>query len=284
MCCLIWHGKRRCLFARCRTGTGWRKLDPSVLRIFSFPSFLSLFFSPRYGERRNPMRSMGLFDATAASQWVAVVDDGKRQPLYLLLSSTKENGDISLRFFPLLGERGDLSRSVVLLDDKATSLTVAVVEEGKWLSLSISFLISAKNGELSLKRIERIKRRDQGFSDKSQTITHNKSHTIKSHMIKYHGSGQWDKNMREWRVERQTRPHEKNERDDYTQYDVSDFQQGEGSGSSHVDLTYSTDIPTNIANQMGVRTRIRDRQAHQQLKGDLVEHIWRKFGRDQDTN
>uniref|UniRef100_A0A0D3ECK6 DDE Tnp4 domain-containing protein n=1 Tax=Brassica oleracea var. oleracea TaxID=109376 RepID=A0A0D3ECK6_BRAOL len=63
-----------------------------------------------------------------------------------------------------------------------------------------------------------------------------------------------------------------NEREDY------DFQQGEESGSSHVDLTYSTDIHTNIANQMGVRTRIRDRQAHQQLKGDLVEHIWRKFG------
>uniref|UniRef100_A0A0D3DAG7 DDE Tnp4 domain-containing protein n=1 Tax=Brassica oleracea var. oleracea TaxID=109376 RepID=A0A0D3DAG7_BRAOL len=75
-----------------------------------------------------------------------------------------------------------------------------------------------------------------------------------------------------------------NERDDYTQYDVSDFQQGEGSVSSYVDLTYSTDIPTNIANQMGVRTRIRDRQAHQQLKGDLVEHIWHKFGRDQDNN
>uniref|UniRef100_A0A0D3DQL3 Uncharacterized protein n=1 Tax=Brassica oleracea var. oleracea TaxID=109376 RepID=A0A0D3DQL3_BRAOL len=77
---------------------------------------------------------------------------------------------------------------------------------------------------------------------------------------------------------------DENERDDYTQYDVSDFQQGKGSESSHVDLTYSTDIPTNIANQMGVRTRIRDRQAHQQLKDDLVEHIWRKFGRDQDTN
>ncbi|XP_033131850.1 uncharacterized protein LOC103829092 [Brassica rapa] len=71
-----------------------------------------------------------------------------------------------------------------------------------------------------------------------------------------------------------------NERDSYSLYDVSDFQQGEGSGSSHVDLTYSTDIPTNIANQMGVRTRIRDRQAHQQLKHDLVEHIWRKFGSD----
>uniref|UniRef100_A0A0D3DVX0 Myb-like domain-containing protein n=1 Tax=Brassica oleracea var. oleracea TaxID=109376 RepID=A0A0D3DVX0_BRAOL len=46
-----------------------------------------------------------------------------------------------------------------------------------------------------------------------------------------------------------------NERDEYSQYDVSDFQQGEGSRSSHVDLNYST----NIANQMGVRTRIRDR-------------------------
>ncbi|XP_048620827.1 uncharacterized protein LOC111208722 [Brassica napus] len=57
-------------------------------------------------------------------------------------------------------------------------------------------------------------------------------------------------------------------RDEYTQYDISDFQQGEGSGSSHVDHTYSTDIPTNIANQMGVRTRICDRQAHQQLSFD----------------
>ncbi|KAF2540742.1 hypothetical protein F2Q68_00030515 [Brassica cretica] len=139
-CCLIWHGKRRCVFARCRTGTGWRRGDPRVLRIFSFPSF----FSPRYGERRNPMRSMGLFDATAASQWVSVVDDGKRRPLYLLLSSTKENGDISLRFLPLLGERGALSRSVVLLDDQATSPSVAVVEEGPrrspYLSLSSCYV------------------------------------------------------------------------------------------------------------------------------------------------
>uniref|UniRef100_A0A0D3D0J5 DDE Tnp4 domain-containing protein n=1 Tax=Brassica oleracea var. oleracea TaxID=109376 RepID=A0A0D3D0J5_BRAOL len=74
------------------------------------------------------------------------------------------------------------------------------------------------------------------------------------------------------------------ERDEYTLYDVSDFQQGEGNRSSHVDLTYSTGIPTNIANHMSVRTTIHDRQAHQQLKGDLVEHIWRKFGRDQDNN
>ena len=74
------------------------------------------------------------------------------------------------------------------------------------------------------------------------------------------------------------------ERDGYTQYDVSEFQQGEDTGTSHVDLTYSTDIPSNIANMMGVRTRIRDRQMHQQLKADLVEHLWSKFGRDEDNN
>uniref|UniRef100_A0A0D3BD91 Uncharacterized protein n=1 Tax=Brassica oleracea var. oleracea TaxID=109376 RepID=A0A0D3BD91_BRAOL len=62
-------------------------------------------------------------------------------------------------------------------------------------------------------------------------------------------------------------------RDGYTQFDVSEFQQGEDNGSSHVDLTYSTDIPTNIANMMGVRTIIRDRQMNQQLKVDLVEHV-----------
>uniref|UniRef100_A0A0D3BT71 DDE Tnp4 domain-containing protein n=1 Tax=Brassica oleracea var. oleracea TaxID=109376 RepID=A0A0D3BT71_BRAOL len=73
-------------------------------------------------------------------------------------------------------------------------------------------------------------------------------------------------------------------RDGYTQFDVSEFQQGEDTGSSHVDLMYSTDIPTNIANMMNVRTRIRDRHMHQQLKDDLVEHVWRKFGHDEDNN
>jgi len=63
------------------------------------------------------------------------------------------------------------------------------------------------------------------------------------------------------------------ERDGYTQYDVSEFQQGEDTGSSHVDLTFATDIPINIGNMMGVRTRIRDKQMHQQLKSDLVEHV-----------
>ena len=44
------------------------------------------------------------------------------------------------------------------------------------------------------------------------------------------------------------------ERDGYTHFDVSEFQQGEDTGTSHVDLTYSIDIPSNIANMMDVRT------------------------------
>uniref|UniRef100_A0A0D3EDK9 Uncharacterized protein n=1 Tax=Brassica oleracea var. oleracea TaxID=109376 RepID=A0A0D3EDK9_BRAOL len=63
-----------------------------------------------------------------------------------------------------------------------------------------------------------------------------------------------------------------------------EFLQGEDNESSQVDLTYSTYIPTNIANMMGVRIRILDRQMHQQLKDDLVEHVWCKFGRDEDNN
>ncbi|XP_009128548.2 putative nuclease HARBI1 [Brassica rapa] len=74
------------------------------------------------------------------------------------------------------------------------------------------------------------------------------------------------------------------ERDGYTLLNLSEFQEGEDTGTSHVDLTYSTDIPSNITNMMGVRTRIRDRQMHQQLKADLVEHLWSKFGRDEDNN
>uniref|UniRef100_A0A0D3ECS7 DDE Tnp4 domain-containing protein n=1 Tax=Brassica oleracea var. oleracea TaxID=109376 RepID=A0A0D3ECS7_BRAOL len=42
------------------------------------------------------------------------------------------------------------------------------------------------------------------------------------------------------------------ERDGYTHFDVSEFQEREDNGNSHVDLTYSIDIPTNIANMMGV--------------------------------
>ncbi|XP_033138798.1 uncharacterized protein LOC117129323 [Brassica rapa] len=75
-----------------------------------------------------------------------------------------------------------------------------------------------------------------------------------------------------------------NERDGYTQFNLSEFQHAEDNGSSHVDLNYSTDIPSNIANMMGVRTRIRDRRMHEQLKADLVEHLWSKFGGDEANN
>ncbi|XP_018466154.2 uncharacterized protein LOC108837624 [Raphanus sativus] len=78
-----------------------------------------------------------------------------------------------------------------------------------------------------------------------------------------------------------------NERDDHPQIDVSavtNFFQGEGSGSSHVDLTFSTNNPSSIPDEMGVRRNILDKQLHQQLKRDLVENIWRKFGHHQDNN
>ena len=55
-------------------------------------------------------------------------------------------------------------------------------------------------------------------------------------------------------------------------------------GSSHVDLDFQTDIPSNITNMMGARSRIRDQHKHQQLKADLVEHIWHKFGHNEDIN
>ncbi|XP_033140897.1 putative nuclease HARBI1 [Brassica rapa] len=68
------------------------------------------------------------------------------------------------------------------------------------------------------------------------------------------------------------------ERDGYSLFNVTEFQEAEDNGSSHVDLSYSTNMPSNISNMMDARRRIRDRQLHQQLKDDLVEHIWQKFG------
>ncbi|XP_033147435.1 putative nuclease HARBI1 [Brassica rapa] len=68
------------------------------------------------------------------------------------------------------------------------------------------------------------------------------------------------------------------ERDGYSLLNVSEFQQGEDTGSSHVYVDVERDIPSNITNMMGVRSKIRDPHKHQQLKADLVEHIWHKFG------
>ncbi|CAL9227056.1 unnamed protein product [Arabidopsis halleri] len=35
---------------------------------------------------------------------------------------------------------------------------------------------------------------------------------------------------------------------------------------------------------MGMRNQLRDQNIHQQLKSDLVEHIWRKFRNNQQNN
>lgn len=45
-----------------------------------------------------------------------------------------------------------------------------------------------------------------------------------------------------------------------------------------MDLTYSTNMPTKMANILGNRIQIPDRNVHHQLKSDLFEHIWQKFG------
>ncbi|XP_010474396.1 PREDICTED: uncharacterized protein LOC104753911 [Camelina sativa] len=64
-----------------------------------------------------------------------------------------------------------------------------------------------------------------------------------------------------------------NERDGYTQADVSDFPQRDG-----VDLSYSINMASNISNVLNGQTIIRDREVHHQLKHDLVGHLWTKFG------
>ena len=74
------------------------------------------------------------------------------------------------------------------------------------------------------------------------------------------------------------------ERDGYTQFDVSVFAQLESNQSSQVDFTYSTYMPSNLGNIMSIRNRVCDKTIHQQLKPDLVENIWQKFGTNQDYN
>jgi len=45
----------------------------------------------------------------------------------------------------------------------------------------------------------------------------------------------------------------KDERDEYTQYNVSDFAHPESASSSQVDFTYSTDMPSNLRNIMATK-------------------------------
>ncbi|KAG2318386.1 hypothetical protein Bca52824_011599 [Brassica carinata] len=74
------------------------------------------------------------------------------------------------------------------------------------------------------------------------------------------------------------------ERDGYTQFDVSDFTQPDSNQSSEVDFTYSTEMSSNLGSMINIRNRVRDKTIHQQLKADLVENIWEKFGTNQDFN
>uniref|UniRef100_A0A0D3BUW2 DDE Tnp4 domain-containing protein n=1 Tax=Brassica oleracea var. oleracea TaxID=109376 RepID=A0A0D3BUW2_BRAOL len=80
---------------------------------------------------------------------------------------------------------------------------------------------------------------------------------------------------------------DEDERDGYTQFDVSAFAQPESNRSSLVDFAFSTDMPSNLGNvmnMMSIRNQIRDNKIHQQLKADLVENIWQNFGTNQDYN
>ena len=63
------------------------------------------------------------------------------------------------------------------------------------------------------------------------------------------------------------------ERDLHTQYSVLEFQQVEDE-----DLTFTVKKITKHSNTIGRRKEVRDPQIHQQLKEDLIENIWDKFG------
>uniref|UniRef100_A0A0D3EG43 Uncharacterized protein n=1 Tax=Brassica oleracea var. oleracea TaxID=109376 RepID=A0A0D3EG43_BRAOL len=66
-------------------------------------------------------------------------------------------------------------------------------------------------------------------------------------------------------------------------YFPSAFEEGDSSRSSQVDMSYSTDMPSNLGNMLGVRNHVRDRRIHEQLKNDLIDNIWNKFGNDEDV-
>ena len=66
------------------------------------------------------------------------------------------------------------------------------------------------------------------------------------------------------------------ERASFTQYNKFEFQPRE------VLDTFTVNMPSNIGENVGTtmdrRTRLRNRQIHENLKDDLIENIWAKFG------
>uniref|UniRef100_A0A0D3BY44 DDE Tnp4 domain-containing protein n=1 Tax=Brassica oleracea var. oleracea TaxID=109376 RepID=A0A0D3BY44_BRAOL len=73
-----------------------------------------------------------------------------------------------------------------------------------------------------------------------------------------------------------------NERNGYTQYDTSEFEEGTSTRSSNVDAPDTSEMPPNLGNMLLIRTHVRDRHLHERLKNDLIENIWNKFGNDED--
>ena len=73
-----------------------------------------------------------------------------------------------------------------------------------------------------------------------------------------------------------------NERNGYTQYDSSEFEEGTSTRSSNVDVSDSPEMPPNLGNMLRIRSHVRDRHLHEQLKYDLIKNIWNKFGNDED--
>ncbi|XP_048633777.1 putative nuclease HARBI1 [Brassica napus] len=70
-----------------------------------------------------------------------------------------------------------------------------------------------------------------------------------------------------------------NERDGYgTQYDPSEFEEEDVASSSRVHKSRGTDIPPSINEMRATRIQIRESEIHHQLKNDLIENIWNKFG------
>ncbi|XP_056863994.1 uncharacterized protein LOC130511147 [Raphanus sativus] len=65
-----------------------------------------------------------------------------------------------------------------------------------------------------------------------------------------------------------------NERNTYILSDTSEFESGESSRSSQVEISQPTDSPSNFVSRHGIQAQIRDQQKHDRLKADLVENIW----------
>uniref|UniRef100_A0A0D3A0T3 DDE Tnp4 domain-containing protein n=1 Tax=Brassica oleracea var. oleracea TaxID=109376 RepID=A0A0D3A0T3_BRAOL len=73
-----------------------------------------------------------------------------------------------------------------------------------------------------------------------------------------------------------------NERNGYTKYDTSEFEEGASSRSSQVDMSFSP-TTSNLRTMLDIRRCVRDPHIHAQLKYDLIQNIWNKFGNDEDV-